>query len=183
MLGLVVTRHSLFTNSKDDLTHLHIYFLSESSDSDSDSDSDDVLGGKRNKALTMEQREKVLIEIDAMDEDTDLAPNATLHTANEILQLPEVKKPNIVFGSKTKLVSIGAVMTIVDSVVVVQAFSSGEVRVLDTGTAVVVMKAKEGDGEPDKEVLGEVSCQCYLRYDGVSGREDGILIEHLLQSF
>lgn len=112
---------------------------------------------KPNKALTIEQREKALIEIDAMDEDADIAPNAILFTANEVQELPEVKKPDIVLGRDTKLEPIGTVTTIVDSVVVVQASSSGEVRVLDAGTVVVVMKPAEGDSDPIKEVLGEVS--------------------------
>ncbi|KAK3828878.1 MAG: Gar1/Naf1 RNA binding region-domain-containing protein [Benniella sp.] len=129
---------------------------SSSSGSDSDLDSDTVMGNKRNKALTIEQREKALIEIDAMDDDADIAPNAILFTANEVQKLPEVKRPDIVLGRDTKLEPIGTVTTIVDSVVVVQASSSGEVRVLDAGTVVVVMKPAEGDNDPIKEVLGEI---------------------------
>ncbi|KAG0006883.1 hypothetical protein BGZ65_002291 [Modicella reniformis] len=128
----------------------------ESSSSDSDSDSGSNVSGKRNKALSIEQREKALIEIDAMDEDADVEPNAILYTTNEILQLPEVKKPEITFRSDSKLEAIGTIMTIVDSVVVVQASSSGEVRVLDAGTVVVAMKEKEGDDQADKEILGEI---------------------------
>lgn len=114
------------------------------------------MGDKRNKPLTIEQREKALIEIDAMDEDADIAPNAILFTANEVQELPEVKKPDITLRQDTKLETIGTVTSIVDSVVVVQASASGEVRVLDAGTVVVVMKAAEGDSDPIKEVLGEV---------------------------
>ncbi|KAI8361575.1 Gar1/Naf1 RNA binding region-domain-containing protein [Mortierella sp. GBAus27b] len=126
----------------------------ESSDSDSDSDSDSgTPRGKRDKALTIEQREKALIEIDAMDEDTDITSNGILHTVNEIVQLPEVKKPDIVLGPDSRLEPIGAVTTVVDNVVVVQASSSGEVRVLDTGTIVAIQKVKEEDSEGDKEIF------------------------------
>ncbi|KAI8349031.1 Gar1/Naf1 RNA binding region-domain-containing protein [Mortierella sp. GBAus27b] len=129
--------------------------MKDHSDSDSDSDSG-TPRGKRDKALTIEQREKALIEIDAMDEDTDITSNGILHTVNEIVQLPEVKKPDIVLGPDSRLEPIGAVTTVVDNVVVVQASSSGEVRVLDTGTIVAIQKVKEEDSEGDKEVLGEI---------------------------
>ncbi|KAG0205385.1 hypothetical protein BGX28_003006 [Mortierella sp. GBA30] len=126
----------------------------DSSDSDSDSDSEMRVAPKT--ALTLEQREKALIELDAMDDDEEVAPNTVLHTANEIVQLPEVKKPDIVLSSDSKLESIGTVMSIVDNVVVVQAASSGEVRVLDAGTIAAVVAPKEEDKEEQREILGEI---------------------------
>ncbi|KAI1314321.1 hypothetical protein EDD11_002305 [Mortierella claussenii] len=125
----------------------------EPDSSDSDSDSDTEMGAK-GSAMTIEQREKALIEIDAMDDDDEATPSDILHTANEIIQLPEVKKPDIVLGPDVVLEPIGTVMSIVDNVVVVQAASSGEVRVLDAGTITAVMKPK--DGEKETEVLGEI---------------------------
>ncbi|KAF9110603.1 hypothetical protein BGX27_006128 [Mortierella sp. AM989] len=131
----------------------------ESSDNDSDgpesSDSDSDIG-TRNSAMTVEQREKALIEIDEMDEDDDITPSKILHTVNEIIQLPEVKKPEIVLGPDTVLEPIGTVMSIVDNVVVVQAASSGETRVLDAGTVAAVMTPESEGSEAKREVLGEI---------------------------
>jgi hypothetical protein len=106
--------------------------------------------------MTKDQREKALIEIDEMDEEDESGTNTTLHTANEIIQLPEVKKPDITLGPDVHLEPIGSVMSIVDSVVVIQASSSGEVRVLDSGTVVAVVSPKDGEKDEQKEVLGEV---------------------------
>ncbi|KAF9151556.1 hypothetical protein BG015_006526 [Linnemannia schmuckeri] len=126
----------------------------DSSDSDSDSDSE---GHARSKsALTLEQREKALIEIEAMDDDEDASPNTILHTTNEILELPKVEKPNIELGPDVVLTPFGSVMSIVDNVVVVQAHSSGEVSVLDSGTVTAVMTPAEGDQEAVSEILGEI---------------------------
>ncbi|KAF8978959.1 hypothetical protein BGZ46_005969 [Entomortierella lignicola] len=123
----------------------------ESSDSDSDSEMEMPLS-----AMTTEQREKALIEIDEMDEEDESASGKILHTANEIVQLPEVKKPDIVLGPDTVLEPIGTVMSIVDNVVVVQAASSGEVRVLDAGTVAAIMLSQDGEKEAQREVLGEI---------------------------
>ncbi|KAK3831251.1 MAG: Gar1/Naf1 RNA binding region-domain-containing protein [Linnemannia elongata] len=126
----------------------------DSSDSDSDSDSDGHAHSK--SALTLEQREKALIEIEAMDDDEDASPSAILHTTNEILELPKVEKPNIELGLDVVLTPFGSVMSIVDNVVVVQAHSSGEVSVLDSGTVTAVVTPAEGDQEAVREVLGEI---------------------------
>ncbi|KAF9956689.1 hypothetical protein BGZ72_002575 [Mortierella alpina] len=128
----------------------------EPDSSDSDSDSDSEMGVAPTTALTLEQREKALIELDAMDDDEDAAPNTILHTANEILQLPEVKKPEVVLGPDVKLEPIGTVVSIVENVVVVQAASSGEVRVLDAGTVAAVVGPNNDGNEPGREVLGEI---------------------------
>ncbi|KAF9276543.1 hypothetical protein BGZ68_009954 [Mortierella alpina] len=128
----------------------------EPDSSDSDSDSDSEMGIAPTTSLTLEQREKALIELDAMDDDEDAAPNTILRTANEILQLPEVKKPEVVLGPDAKLEPIGTVVSIVENVVVVQAASSGEVRVLDAGTVAAVVGPTEDGKEPEREVLGEI---------------------------
>ncbi|KAF9933607.1 hypothetical protein FBU30_005046 [Linnemannia zychae] len=126
----------------------------DSSDSDSDSDSD---GPSRSRQpLTLEQREKALIEIEAMDDDEDVSPNTILHTTNEIIELPRVVKPDIELGPDAILSPFGSVMSIVDNVVVVQAHSSGEISVLDSGTITAMMTPAEGDKEAIKEVLGEI---------------------------
>lgn len=91
-----------------------------------------------------------------MDDDEDASPNAILHTTNEILELPKVEKPNIELGLDVVLTPFGSVMSIVDNVVVVQAHSSGEVSVLDSGTVTAVVTPAEGDQEAVREVLGEV---------------------------
>ncbi|KAG0321520.1 hypothetical protein BGZ99_003872 [Dissophora globulifera] len=124
--------------------------------SDDDSDSELARAGRRNKSMTIEQREKALIEIDAMDDDDEVAPTTTLYTANELVELPAVQKPQVHLGPSSKLEPIGSVMSIVDSVVVVQAASSGEVRVLAEGT-VAAIKGAMVEGEPEQpEVLGEI---------------------------
>jgi len=109
------------------------------------------------KKLTREEREKALIAFDAMNEDEEPTPTTILHTANEILQLPEVKRPDIVLGPEAKLELMGTIMSIVDNVVVVQAAQSGEVRVLDSGTIAAIHGPKNEEGFQTSEVLGEVS--------------------------
>lgn len=109
--------------------------------------------------MTIEQRQKARQAIDAMDDDDsdgEGETNGTLHTAHEIVQLPEVTKPNVVIGPDTKLEVIGTVYAMVDNVVVVQANSSGDTRVLDSGTVVAVTKEQAGDQPAQREVLGEV---------------------------
>ncbi|KAF9906910.1 hypothetical protein EC991_011473 [Linnemannia zychae] len=126
----------------------------DSSDSDSDSDSEGPTLSR--SALTLEQREKALIEIEAMDDDEDASPNTILHTTNEILNLPRVEKPNVELGPDVVLSAFGSVMSIVDNVVVVQAHSSGEVSVLDSGTVTAVTTPAEGDQAAVREILGEI---------------------------
>ncbi|KAF9135885.1 hypothetical protein BGW39_010700 [Mortierella sp. 14UC] len=125
-----------------------------SSDSDSDSDSEGPTHSR--SALTLEQREKALIEIEAMDDDEEASPNTILHTTNEILDLPRVEKPNIELGPDVVLSAFGSVMSIVDNVVVIQAHSSGEVSVLDSGTVTAVMTPAESDQAAVREILGEI---------------------------
>ncbi|KAG0379599.1 hypothetical protein BGX24_012556 [Mortierella sp. AD032] len=126
----------------------------DSSDSDSDSDVEEPIHSR--SALTLEQREKALIEIEAMDDDEDASPSTILHTTNEVLELPRVEKPNIELGPDVVLSPFGSVMSIVDNVVVVQAHSSGEISVLDSGTVAAVMTPAEGDQAAVKEILGEI---------------------------
>ncbi|KAF9408535.1 hypothetical protein BGZ76_005852 [Entomortierella beljakovae] len=124
--------------------------------SDSDSDSDPGTSAARYSEMTIDQREKHLIEIDEMEDDDEATPSTVLHTANEILQLPEVKRPDITLGPDTVLEPIGAVMYIVDNVVVIQAASSGEVRVLDAGTVTAVTATNIETQETQREILGEI---------------------------
>lgn len=91
-----------------------------------------------------------------MDDDEESSPNTILHTTNEILELPKVERPNIELGPDVVLTPFGSVMSIVENVVVVQAHSSGEVSVLDSGTVTAVMTPAEGDQEAVREILGEV---------------------------
>ncbi|KAG9325953.1 hypothetical protein KVV02_005797 [Mortierella alpina] len=128
----------------------------EPDSSDSDSDSDSEMGIAPTTSLTLEQRERALIELDAMDDDEDATPNTILRTANEISQLPEVKKPQVVLGPDAKLEPIGTVVSIVENVVVVQAASSGEVRVLDAGTVAAVVGPTDDGKESEREILGEI---------------------------
>lgn len=137
--------------------------VSDSSGSDSDSDSD--METEPKKKLTPEEREKALIAFDAMNEDEEPAPTTILHTANEILQLPEVKRPDIKLGPDAKLEVMGTVMSIVDNVVVIQAAQSGEVRVLDSGTIAAFLGAKDENGIQSREVLGEVRSTSYVSND------------------
>ncbi|KAF9584190.1 hypothetical protein BGW38_007289 [Lunasporangiospora selenospora] len=127
----------------------------DSNDHD-DSDSETELDRTMRTALTLEQREKVLMAIDAMDGDSDMASGGALHTANEITQLPEVKKPEITLTPETHLDPVGAVQSIVENVVVVESFGSGDVQVLDSGTIVAVIRKGEDGSADEREVLGEI---------------------------
>ncbi|KAF9970141.1 hypothetical protein BGZ73_007251 [Actinomortierella ambigua] len=130
-----------------------------SSESDSDSDSESDIEGLPTTSLTIEQREKALIELGDMEEDDEEggrgAAAGFLRTKNEVVQLPEVTKPQIELTADKHLEEIGAIYAMVDNVVVVEAANSGDVSVLDAGSVVVVVDQSNPD-KAEKIILGEI---------------------------
>ncbi|KAI9482400.1 hypothetical protein LPJ78_003013 [Coemansia sp. RSA 989] len=109
---------------------------SSSSDSDLDVDSDS----------DMDDQQRDLLQI--MDEDEDDEPVSTvIKTRNEVVN-PEVPAPPISqLPDTAELCCLGAVHSIVDSSVIIQANSSGEVHVLDSDSLIAF---------DDRKVLGVV---------------------------
>lgn len=98
--------------------------------------------------MTIEEREKALIEVSYMDDDED-GPSkdaGPLHTQNEIIN-PVIQKPTITLSPDAILVHIGHIYGVIDNVIVVQGNTSGDDKVLDTGSLFVY---------EDREIMGEV---------------------------
>jgi H/ACA ribonucleoprotein complex non-core subunit NAF1 len=98
--------------------------------------------------MTIEEREKLLIDISWMDDEDGAANNVgePLRTRNEIKDIV-VQRPTVTLKPEAKIVEIGTVYAVVESTVVVQGQVSGDERVLDSGSLFVF---------EDKEILGEV---------------------------
>ncbi|KAI8578302.1 hypothetical protein K450DRAFT_301300 [Umbelopsis ramanniana AG] len=116
------------------------------SDSDDDSDSEEDIG-LPTKTMTIEEREKALIDISYMDEEDDArGEDGPLRTRNE-LQKVVVQRPTITIKPEANIVEIGSVYAVVGDTVVVQGQVAGNEQVLDSGSLFVY---------EDREILGEV---------------------------
>ncbi|KAG2183905.1 hypothetical protein INT44_008916 [Umbelopsis vinacea] len=119
---------------------------SESDSSDDDSDSEEDIG-LPTKTMTIEEREKALIDISYMDEEDDgKGEDGPLRTRNE-LQKVVVQRPTITIKPEANIVEIGSVYAVVGDTVVVQGQVAGNEQVLDSGSLFVY---------EDREILGEV---------------------------
>jgi H/ACA ribonucleoprotein complex non-core subunit NAF1 len=116
------------------------------SDSDEDSDDDMQLP---TKSMSIEEREKALIDISWMDDEDGSNTNAgePLRTKNEIKDIV-VQRPTITIKPEAKIVEIGTIYAVVENTVVVQGHVSGDEQVLDSGSLFVF---------EDRDILGEVS--------------------------
>ncbi|KAI1759427.1 NAF1-domain-containing protein [Hypoxylon sp. FL1150] len=109
-----------------------------SSSDDSDEESED---GKHYELLGPEETARILMEMDGgSDDDGDgkakgSGSAAQVRTKNE---LPEevVPKPDVVITPDMELIELGSIEHIVESTVVVKANTTGEYRVLDTGSVI-----------------------------------------------
>ncbi|KAI0132825.1 Gar1/Naf1 RNA binding region-domain-containing protein [Xylariales sp. AK1849] len=105
---------------------------SSSDDSDDEEDSDD---GK--ELLNPEEMARILMEAGSDDEGEGkgkgVASGGQLRTKNE---LPEevIPKPDVTITAETKMEELGEVEHIVENNIVIKAFTSGEYRVLDSGS-------------------------------------------------
>jgi H/ACA ribonucleoprotein complex non-core subunit NAF1 len=97
--------------------------------------------------MTIEEREKALIDISYMDEEEDASgQDGPLRTRNEV-QKVVVQRPTITIKPEANIVEIGSVYAIVGDTVVVQGNVAGNEQVLDSGSLFVF---------GDREILGEV---------------------------
>ena len=97
--------------------------------------------------MTIEEREKALIDISYMDEEDDgRGEDGPLRTRNE-LQKVVVQRPTITIKPEANIVEIGSVYAVVGDTVVVQGQVAGNEQVLDSGSLFVF---------EDREILGEV---------------------------
>lgn len=116
---------------------------SDSDDSSSSEDSDeDVL-------LNPEEQARILMQVDDDDDEFGKGDNtgAPLRTKNEV---PEniIPKPNVTITPEMKIEELGAVEGIVESILLIKAKTSGEYRVLESGSVLCLA---------DRSVIGVVS--------------------------
>ena len=106
---------------------------SDSSDSSSDEDSDN----EQFRGLSIEETARLLMEAEAGSDDEDRgdkSSRAQVRTKNE---LPEeiLPKPDVTITPEMKIEELGSIEHIVDTTIVIKAFTPGEYQVIDTGSA------------------------------------------------
>jgi len=107
----------------------------DSSSDDSSSDESDE-GENSYKLLSPEEQARILMAGDGGSDDEGEKPKGSggqLRTKNEV---PEevIPKPDVVIAPDMKITELGSVETIVDNILLIKAKTSGEYRVLETGS-------------------------------------------------
>jgi H/ACA ribonucleoprotein complex non-core subunit NAF1 len=113
---------------------------SSSEESDDDSEDDGVF-------LDPEQQARILFQGEGDDEDGGKGGDGPLRTANEQVEQP-VEKPDVIITPDMAITELGTVEQIVDSLVLIKAQTSGEFRVLESGSVLCLQ---------DRTVIGAVS--------------------------
>jgi H/ACA ribonucleoprotein complex non-core subunit NAF1 len=121
----------------------------DSSSDDSSSDESDE-GDNSYKLLSPEEQARILMAGDGGSDDEGEKPKGSggqLRTKNEV---PEevIPKPDVTITSDMKLTELGSVETIVDNILLIKAKTSGEYRVLETGSVLCL---------EDRSVIGAVA--------------------------
>ncbi|CAO3671933.1 unnamed protein product [Umbelopsis vinacea] len=135
------------SDDEDEVTEKRVATADDSSSEDSDEDSDDDMQ-LPTKSMSIEEREKALIDISWMDDEDGSNTNAgePLRTKNEIKDIV-VQRPTITIKPEAKIVEIGTIYAVVENTVVVQGHVSGDEQVLDSGSLFVF---------EDRDILGEI---------------------------
>lgn len=124
---------------------------SDDSSSDDSSSDDSEEGGDAYKLLSPEEQARILMQGDggSDDEGDSKKPGAgaQLRTKNEV---PEVviPKPDVIITEDMPIQDLGAVETIVENILLIKAQTSGEYRVLESGSVLCLA---------DRTVIGVVS--------------------------
>ncbi|RAL60399.1 hypothetical protein DID88_000174 [Monilinia fructigena] len=125
---------------------------SDSSDSSSDDDSEDEDGDNTYKLLSPEEQARILMEGDGGSDDEGTSKGAKgagaqLRTKNEV---PEeiIPKPDVTITPEMPIEELGKVQGIVDNIVLIKAFTTGEYRVLREESVLCL---------EDRSVVGVVS--------------------------
>ncbi|KAA8574677.1 hypothetical protein EYC84_003927 [Monilinia fructicola] len=125
---------------------------SDSSDSSSDDDSEDEDGDNTYKLLSPEEQARILMEGDGGSDDEGTSKGAKgagaqLRTKNEV---PEeiIPKPDVTITPEMPITELGKVQGIVDNIVLIKAFTTGEYRVLREESVLCL---------EDRSVIGVVS--------------------------
>lgn len=119
----------------------------ESSDSSTDSDDSSSDEGV---LLSAEEQARILMEVDSDEERDGPGKNGggiQPRTKHEIVE-EVIPKPDVIITSDMKIEVLGAVQSIVESMVVVSGKASGEHKVLETGSVVCL---------EDRSVIGVIS--------------------------
>lgn len=125
----------------------------DSSDSSDDSSSsEDSEAGESYKLLSVEEQARILMEGDGGSDDEGGASKgkgagSQLRTKNEV---PEevIPKPDVTITPEMKIEELGTVEAIVESILLIKAKTSGEYRVLESGSVLCLA---------DRSVIGVVS--------------------------
>ncbi|CAI4215755.1 unnamed protein product, partial [Parascedosporium putredinis] len=130
---------------------------SDSSDSSSEEDSDD----EQFQGLSIEETARLLMEADAGSDDEergDRNPRSQVRTKNE---LPEaiMPKPDVTITPEMKIEELGAIEHIVDTTLVIKAYTPGEYQVIDSGS--VLCTAERTVIGALADVLGKVQEPLY----------------------
>jgi H/ACA ribonucleoprotein complex non-core subunit NAF1 len=125
---------------------------SDSSDSDDSSSSEDSDGADAYKLLSPEEQARILMEGDGGSDDEGGASKgkgagAQLRTKNEI---PEevIPKPDVTITPEMRIEELGNVESVVESIALIKAKTSGEYRVLESGSVLCL---------EDRSVIGVVA--------------------------
>jgi H/ACA ribonucleoprotein complex non-core subunit NAF1 len=121
----------------------------DSSSDDSSSDESDE-GDNSYKLLSPEEQARILMAGDGGSDDEGEKPKGSggqLRTKNEV---PEevIPKPDVIITSDMKITELGSVETIVDNILLIKAKTSGEYKVLETGSVLCL---------EDRSVIGVVA--------------------------
>jgi H/ACA ribonucleoprotein complex non-core subunit NAF1 len=124
----------------------------DSSDETSSDDSDEE-GENAYKLLSPEEQARILMQGDGASDDEDggnkgaKGAGSQLRTKNEI---PEevIPKPDVTITPEMRIEELGAVEAIVENILLIKAKTSGEYRVLESGSVLCL---------PDRTVIGAVS--------------------------
>lgn len=110
-------------------------YESSSSDSSSSDDSDD--SDNDQDLLSPEQMARILMEAASDDEGDNKSKGAggggQVRTKNELAE-EIIPKPDVNITPEMKIELLGEIEHVIDSAIVIKAFTSGEYRVLDTGS-------------------------------------------------
>jgi H/ACA ribonucleoprotein complex non-core subunit NAF1 len=119
---------------------------SESGSSDSSSDDSSSEAGSDDGELLDPEEQVRLLMAESMDEPG--AAKAKVKTLNEVEE--QYEKPDITVTETTKISELGKVESVVDNIVVVKAKASGDLQVLESGSALCMQ---------NRTVIGKISEQ------------------------
>lgn len=106
---------------------------SDDSDTSSDSSSEDESDEEEYPLLDPAEQARILMAEEYGDEDGGKSAGNQLRTANEVAE-EKIEKPDVTVTPEMKVTELGNVESIVDSMILIRANTTGEYRVLEGGS-------------------------------------------------